>query len=334
MVAVGVALTAPGIAAEGATRGAGLVIDSGAVIVDNAKIAVDGDRFSVEAAETSLGAILEALAEHADFRLVLTEESRKASVTVALEDQAWRSGLRELLYGWHYALIMGEGDQVPLSLVLMSRREQTQEAILPAADQAADAQKGEETVAGSDDETSLEEATRIAQELHEKRVDPFRYDLRRARTADSARAQVEGGGHDAEQTRQELDAEYARRLERLGRYQGDEKLEVLAPALTEGSGTVRTAALRALRDGTVQDLATLSDVREMALSDSDYSVRREAFEVYVRYGDQDDVLSMAQELGREAGPLQDIAVREWVRIEQERASAADPQQAHGQPPSQ
>jgi len=338
IIALGVAVFCAS-AAQGGDGEAGLATGSDLVAGDGFRIAVDDAQFSVDAAGAPLSAIMEALADHAGFRLVLTAESREAPITAILEDQAWRAGLKQLLKGWHYALLMDEDDRVPLSVVLTSRQagDETGEASARGADAGKDhgTALGLEEEPSANEETSLEEAMRIARELNEKREDPFGYDLRQVVMADEARARLEGRGPDADRQREELDAEYARRLERLGRYQGDEKLEALAPALAEDSREVRTAALRALRDGTVQDLTTLSDVREMAISDPDYAVRREAFEVYVRYGDQDDVLAMAQEMGRAAGPLQDIAVREWVRIEQERASAADAdQQLQGRPRSQ
>lgn len=338
MAALGVAVLSAS-AAEGGDEVARLAMESGLVAGEDFRIAVDGDRFSVDAADAPLGTILEALADHGGFRLVLTAESREAPISVTLEDQAWRSGLDQLLKGWHYALLMDEGDRVPRSVVLTSR--QSGNAMDEPSTRRADAGDEQGTALGLEEEppaneaTSLDEATRIAQELNEQREDPFGYDQRQILAAADARAQVTGEGPDADRQREELDAEYARRLERLGRYQGDEKLEALAPALADESNVVRTAALRALRDGTIEDLTTLSDVREMALSDPDYAVRREAFEVYVRYGDQDDVLIMAQEMGRAAGPLRDIAVREWVRIERERASAGDAdQQLQGRPRGQ
>ena len=84
---------------------------------------------------------------------------------------------------------------------------------------------------------------------------------------------------------------------------------------------MRSAALEALRDGTVSDAAVLDLVLSMAIGDVDPFIRRDALEVYVRYGDQADVLALVQALARKDGPTRDIAVREWLRIEQERADA-------------
>ena len=112
---------------------------------------------------------------------------------------------------------------------------------------------------------------------------------------------------------------YAESLRALGHFHDPVRLDVLAPALHSQSTRVRRAALEALRDGTVRDEAVLGQVRGMATGDSDPSVRRDALEVYVRYGNPTDVLSLVQSLGRASGPTRDIAVREWLRIEKEMA---------------
>lgn len=151
--------------------------------------------------------------------------------------------------------------------------------------------------------SSLEEASRIAGELLAHRENPLQSAIRTAQ---------EAAGDEARQ---------ADSLRALGQFQDPARLDVLASALGSKNAKVRIAALEALRDGTVNDASVLSMVRNMVLKDPEPGVQREALEVFVRYGDQADALSLAQSLGRAGGPAQDIAVREWIRIEKEIADA-------------
>ncbi|MGH8583328.1 MAG: HEAT repeat domain-containing protein [Gammaproteobacteria bacterium] len=192
-------------------------------------------------------------------------------------------------------------------------------------------------------ESSREEALRLARELAQEQEDPLTSALREAQEAlaenEAARRRVEeertrrlATGEDPSQIGalgpdRQYAARYAQALAGLGAFQDAKRLEVLSPALEYDDTGVRMAALRALRDGTVHDPAVLSRVREMLIGEPDPGVQREALEVYVRYGDPDDVLSLVQTLARKEGPMRDIAVREWNRIEMEQAEAAagDPQ---------
>ncbi len=194
-----------------------------------------------------------------------------------------------------------------------------------------------------DGESSREEAMRLARELAQQQEDPLTSALREAHEAlaesEAARRRVEeerarrlAAGEDPTQIGvlapdRRYAARYAQALAGLGVFQDAKRLEVLTPALEYDDTGVRMAALQALRDGTVHDPAVLSRVRELLIGDTDPRVQREALEVYVRYGDPEDVLSLVQMLGRTEGPMRDIAVREWNRIEMERAEAAagDPQ---------
>lgn len=187
-------------------------------------------------------------------------------------------------------------------------------------------------------ESSREEAMRLARELAQQQEDPLTSALREAQEAlaenETARQRVEeervrrlAAGEDPTQVGAlapdgQYAARYAQALAGLGAFQDAKRLEALAPALEYEDTGVRMAALQALRDGTVHDPVVLSRVLEIANADPDPRIQREALEVYVRYGDPEDVLSLVQMLGRREGPLRDIAVREWNRIELERAETA------------
>jgi hypothetical protein len=185
-------------------------------------------------------------------------------------------------------------------------------------------------------ESSFDEATRIANEMTAQRENTLQYAIRRAQEMavdvkaaeealklEPARPATAGevvSGSGRERTQNAYSA-YAESLHAFRQFQDPERLEALLPALDSQSNRVRRAALEALRDGTVHDEAVLGKVRDMVTNDSDPSVQREALEVYARYGNRSEVLSLVQSLGRLNGPTRDIAVREWLRIEKEMADA-------------
>ena len=169
---------------------------------------------------------------------------------------------------------------------------------------------------------SLKEAREIAARLDAERSDPVELALAELaavqgyRTAQLALAEVErAAAGDAE----DEVSDYASRLEALGPSQDPRTLAALAPALADPSEQVRSASLRALRHGAAKasDAPVLGTVRQLAAEDPDPRVQREAFEVFARWGDEREALAMAQALGRSPGPLQQAAVREWIRLERE-----------------
>lgn len=185
--------------------------------------------------------------------------------------------------------------------------------------------------------SSIEEANRIAEELASQQEDPLQYAMRKAKEAQAAieeameqakleRARRAAGGEDIgeldDSKAQIAYKTYAEALRALGEFQDAARMEVLAPALNSDNAMVRSAALDAMRDGTVYDADVLNQVLSLAIRDTDVGVQRGALEVYVRYADQADVLSLVQAIARAEGPTRDIAVREWLRIENEIADAA------------
>jgi hypothetical protein len=304
-----------------------------------ARIEAGGRTITVTAKDVPLRELLNRLQEQAGFTLVESSDLLQRPVTVDLEGMPWREGLAKLLRGFRYALAMDPETQQPARLVILSS-----EVSGSSVGSASSTPAGTPDLAVSNDvgrapekaESSMDEATRIANQLLAQRENPMQYAMRKAREA-AAEAEAAKEASDAELTRraaagedasesgvdraQGPDRVYADSLRALGQFQDSERLEVLSPALSSDIKDVRSAALEALRDGTVSDVAVLSEVRSMATGDSDPYVQRDALEVYVRYGDQDDVLSLVQSLGRTDGPTRDIAVREWLRIEKERADA-------------
>ncbi len=262
-------------------------------------------------------------------------------MTIDLEAVPWRDGLAKLLRGFRYALAMNPETNQPDRLVILS----SDGSATPTASGDGETESAATATASDDGNTrqaadrgehSLEEAIRIANELMAQREDPLQYALRQAREAAAAAGAAQEAA-EKEQARRAAEGEdaaalddgpqdayraYADSLRVLGQFQDAERLDVLAPALGSTSTEVRSAALEALRDGTAsEDPTVLGQVRGMATGDADPFVQRDALEVYVRYGDQSEVLSLVQSLGRTSGPTRDIAVREWIRIEKERADA-------------
>jgi hypothetical protein len=298
------------------------------------RVEAKGETMTVDADNVPLKDVLDQLQEQAGFVLIETADALQSPVTITLDDVPWRGGLAKLLRGFRYALAMNPETKQPARLVILSSEGSAASASpgdgetatpvgTPATGGAVHGSQAPDRAV-----SSLEEATRIANELIAQRENPLQFAMRKAREAaaeaEAARKASEseaGGG----QT-QDRDRRYAESLRALGQFQDPERLEVLAPALGSDSKDVRTAALEALRDGTVNDDAVLDQVRSMATGDADPYVQRDALEVYVRYGDQSDVLSLVQSLGRTSGPTRDIAVREWLRLEKERAEAALPDQ--------
>ncbi|MEM8994106.1 MAG: HEAT repeat domain-containing protein, partial [Acidobacteriota bacterium] len=114
---------------------------------------------------------------------------------------------------------------------------------------------------------------------------------------------------------------YAASVGDLASHPSPETLDALTRAVQHEEPSVRLAALTALREGASQgrpNSAALLTARALITTDPDPRIRRQAFEAYCRWGDQDDVLVLSQSLGRRPGPVRDVAVREWLRIERER----------------
>ena len=293
------------------------------------RVEADGEVMTIIANNVPLKDVLDQLQEQVGFALIETSDSLQSPVTVRLDGVPWREGFAKLLRGFHYALAMNPETKQPARLVILSS-EGSAASASPGGG-GTETQVGTPASGGSGNlsqapdqaASSLEEATRIANELIAQRENPLQFAMRKAREA-AAEAEAARKASESEtegdQT-QDRDRRYAESLRALGQFQDPERLEVLAPALGSDSKNVRTAALEALRDGTVGDVAVLDQVRSMATGDADPYVQRDALEVYVRYGDQSDVLSLVQTLGRASGPTRDIAVREWLRIEKERADA-------------
>jgi len=282
-------------------------------------VQVHGKSITVVSDHAPLKDILGQLQQQSGFELVEGSASLLRPVTVDLDHVPWQEGMAELLHGFRYALAMDPETGRPAKLVLLSSdgsaNEDEATASAPDTARAAD---------GSSDAnqpmSSMEEATRIANELMAQSENPLQHAMRKAREAatgaEGAQASPEAG-EDA----QGREARYADSLRALGQFPDPERLDVLAPALGAKSRTVRSAALEALRDGTVRDESVLGSVRGMATGDSDPIVQRQALEVYVRYADRSEVLALVQSMGRTSGPARDIAVREWMRIEKEIADA-------------
>jgi len=118
---------------------------------------------------------------------------------------------------------------------------------------------------------------------------------------------------------------YADALAALADYQDPRVADVAVSAMQSPSYAARASLLRVMRYNpeASADPDSLADLRGLVTNDPNPQVRREALEVLVRYGDSAEVLSLVQGLGRREGPVRDIAVREWVRIETEMAAAAE-----------
>lgn len=167
--------------------------------------------------------------------------------------------------------------------------------------------------------STLQEATAIAERLVAQRANPVVAALEQV---ESKRLALELA--DLPAVREEEPAvvsAYAESIGSLGRHPSAETLSALTVAIQHEEPSVRLAGLTALREGASQgqpNSAALMTARTLVTSDADSRIRRQAFEAYCRWGDQDDVLVLAQTLGREPGPVRDLAVREWLRIERER----------------
>lgn len=301
------------------------------------RVSADGATITVDVDGAPLKELLDELRKQAGFALVESSATLQRPVTIRLEEVPWRDGLAELLQGYRYALAMDPATDRPTTLVILSS-EVGESAGAEGPESSQTESEGVETAdsgpADATNESSLAEAIRLANELAAQQEDPLQFAMRRAR---EAAAEAERQAREQELQRRAAEGEdatearrgnpqdgydrYADSLRELGRFQDPERMDVLAPALESESRTVRGAALEALRDGTVSDAAVLDRVRSMITGDSEPGIQRKALEVYVRYGDPSDVLSLVQSLGRVDGPTRDIAVREWIRIEKELAEA-------------
>lgn len=166
--------------------------------------------------------------------------------------------------------------------------------------------------------SSLQEATAIAEQLAAARLDPVRFAIDRA---ESARRDLEHQEHRGAGAGEKAVSRYAQRLAALVAVPRAETLSELTAALHRPEVELQLIALTALREGASvgrERSEALLLARQLLLDSPEPVVRRQAFEAYSRWGNQDDVLSLSQELGRTPGPVRDLAVREWLRIERER----------------
>jgi hypothetical protein len=113
--------------------------------------------------------------------------------------------------------------------------------------------------------------------------------------------------------------EQVKALLALGNFQDPRTLEVLGPALRSDKAEVRKAALEAMHWGTVEDKATLAEVRAMVTSDSDPAVRQAGLDVIVLHDDKSpETHALLKDLAAEkGGAYRDFAQRELERIEME-----------------
>ena len=96
------------------------------------------------------------------------------------------------------------------------------------------------------------------------------------------------------------------------------------PALEEDDEGARLSALQALRwqSRTALNPEAVGRVAAAVETESDPALQRAALEVLVRYGDPEEVLRAIEPLALTAGPNQDLAVREWLRIREEQDARA------------
>ena len=175
-------------------------------------------------------------------------------------------------------------------------------------------------------QASLEEATALAAMLIEHQQSPLESALTRVSEAriasESAPANLSGVTSSQSEA---ATSRYANSIQQLAGMPVPRTLGALAAAMTHPHASVRLASVVALREGASSrdpHSTALMRARDLILADPSPAVRRQAFEAYCRWGDQTDVLGLAKQLGRAAGPVQDLAVREWLRIEQEFAVGA------------
>ena len=170
--------------------------------------------------------------------------------------------------------------------------------------------------------SSLEEATAIAAELALQRENPMVAALLKVDNArrDLASISAPPGSEDYHAAA----GRYADSLLALRWHPHPDTVVELGLAVRHADDQVRLAALSAMREGAADGKSLiLGEVGALITNDPNPAIRREAFEVYCRWGDQGHVLSLAVSLGRAPGPVQDLAVREWIRIEKENLDRAN-----------
>ena len=114
-------------------------------------------------------------------------------------------------------------------------------------------------------------------------------------------------------------------IRELGNFQDPRTIKVLGPALHSHVTEVRKAALEAMREGTVEDKATLADVRYAVTNDADPEVRQAALEVLVRYDESPEAKKVLEKLASDPrGPHREQARRELARMEYEADARSRP----------
>ena len=182
---------------------------------------------------------------------------------------------------------------------------------------------GEATVARE----SLAEATAIAATLASRVKNPLGTALDEAEQAGALVASIPmplAGQEPSSEYEAAVEA-YGDKLLALASFPDSSTVGTLAQGIQHESSEIRLAALSALKEGALSGggAAVLSWIQQIATSDPSPVVRREAFEVFCRWGNQSDVYGLATSLGRNPGPVQDLAVREWIRLEKERIERAE-----------
>jgi len=274
------------------------------------QVTVHSGMLTVRAKRVPLVEVLAAVSDQAKVKFTVVGEWKVDEVLIS-DDFAGlplERGIARLLRGVSYSLI-GDKAGALRKVVILGRGTS---AGSTRNDAAYAAPAGSEA---PDNTPAVSEGPEEA-ESHETSSPPETTEDRLAEAITAAKA--------AQNPDEQVDA-----LLKLGDYQDNRALGALTPALQSPHAAVRSAALEAMRRGTVQEPSALIDVRRMASHDPDQEVRRSALEVIVRYDKTPEGRALLERLtagGDEA--LRDFATRELGRMDEEAAEAgADTDQA-------
>ena len=295
--------------------GLGTALETGVAAGDAVTLEV-GEEISLKAEDVFLRQVLVELSERVPFKLIERGETLDQPVSFDFEASDWADAINVLLRGEGYTLTTDAASGQPRTLVVDWEIVGESLALMTTGGPAEDDVEAKIRAAA---EKLLKPRDRTAEAIDA--VTEARQVLQEARQALLAADGKDPDGDLAEAVEDAM-AAYDEALGNLGNHDDERAVGALLPALDDEDQSSRLSALEALRyqSRTSRNTEAVSRVAAAVETEDDPELQRAALEVYVRYGDPDEVLQAIESIALTEGPNQDLAVREWLRIRDEQAA--------------
>ena len=264
--------------------------------------------------------MVRALSDEVPIALIERGAPVEDAVTLQLEAATWESLIGRLLSRRSYALLWNESSEGPSSLVVFW------DAV------RQDRSAGNE----AEDDEGLEARIRAVAEGYAEASDPAgkaialleekREAYQEAQRA--FRATANPDSTEGQKLARQLGAARAAYQEALGGladYDEARSVDAVLPSTAEADAKIRRSALQTLRwlSHSGGNPEVIEAAKDSLRAPEDDAEERAALEVLVRYGKDRQVLALLEPLALEAGPNQNFAARNWLRIRDEQAARAE-----------